>query len=68
MFFGKHVHVFTESHDRKQERIWKYTISLHQSRSFSFLPRLDTGSRLLLNFLFQIMYAHQSDGKAHLHS
>jgi len=28
MFFGKHVHVFTESHDRKQERIWKYTISL----------------------------------------
>ena len=26
--FGKHVHVFTESHDRKQERIWKYTISL----------------------------------------
>ena len=28
MFFRKHVHVFTESHDRKQERIWKYTISL----------------------------------------
>lgn len=28
VFLEKVVHVFTESHDRKQERIWKYTISL----------------------------------------